>query len=253
MGMIIVPTGLVGGAATYATWDQVSESSFGEPVSFVVMSEGTGAGDDETGKGVLTGVNLVLTDVNNVPGVVAGYRQLTRASSQYFTLTQTWADEWFTGATWSVIQKWSDWTAVNLAHGLFSMENAGGTERIVTIGTDVNKLFAFVANAGAGGARLNATTTNTYPTSGAVYTFIGTVGTSTYAGFTQSGSGTAGQPTKWADFAANDRVSNALAGGAFSAGDFDTYREVGTYEGAGHSCTAKFGWMIVSKKFLITV
>ena len=98
-------------------------------MDFVGLHDG-GAGANDAGysyTNLVSGADLVLTQLGAVPAASAGYRQLTQASSQYFTATQNSglleaifgnADE-----KWAMILKFKDWS---LGNYVFGFNHAGG-------------------------------------------------------------------------------------------------------------------------------
>jgi len=71
--------------SAWASWDESSEAGLASSDIFVALFKGA-LGTNETGQGGgLAGVDLILTQINNVAGEAGGYRQLIAASHQYFT------------------------------------------------------------------------------------------------------------------------------------------------------------------------
>lgn len=224
-----------GGAASWDAWDEADEAGWGDSANtFIGFFENTSAGGNETGQGAgLAGADLVLTQINNVPGATGTplYRQLTLGSVHHFTYTSGLFDGTMGGTnTWTVIMKVADIID-------------GATQLILDSGAPRNYLYKQADNtfkAYANGTH-NAATTDTVPSSGIVYLCMWSDGT-----YIRSGFKTGTKPSKWSDFEANKRNSTTVdyAMPAWSSGLF--YINNPSFPG-----TFKAYYIVLSKSCLI--
>jgi hypothetical protein len=210
---------------------------------FVVVFDSTGAGDDEVGEGMgLTGADATLTCVGNVPGASGGYRQLDRASNQWFTGNGGIIPETlFASTSWTIVCKFADMTTTGAQHSyhLSMADNwASSTERVSFVMSS-GSVFSVTCEED------NTLETETFATNCVNSTgyFAGWAnGTTMYAGVKLS----ATRPLKSADFDEIETFSS-LTGDWTSESFLDTY--IGSW-GDGSStndATIKFAWFVFIK------
>ena len=209
------------GGPYWHNWDEQSEDTLfvdqdedGTEDLFVVFGEG-GNSTDETGRGAgLSGADLVWSQ----SGAMAGngsYRTLD-GSDDYFSVTSNFRDILDNLTQYGIIFKMEDWNP-----GVDYEALIRWASEVIFRVDNARKLTATIDGTIVG------TTTNALPTSGVVYCYLGCDGSDTMVGFTTSGSGTGGQPTKKSDFAANDRAlkGSAIAMPNLSDADTDIFRD----------------------------
>uniref|UniRef100_A0A6M3XRX5 Uncharacterized protein n=1 Tax=viral metagenome TaxID=1070528 RepID=A0A6M3XRX5_9ZZZZ len=232
-----------GGPASWGSWDEASQEML--TVDFTCFHDG-GLGENDVGysySGLITGTDRILTQYGNVPAVSGGYRQLTAASSQYFTATQNsglleaiFANA---GKKWTIILKFSDGSSVPY---FFSALFAGG------VGS------SFYIDAAAGGtlhigdnntADETSTTTTSIPTSGVVYLMVQADAVNKVRWGWQ-----ATKFTTWAAIPTNNKVETANVMGDFTTCTF-TDASNGLYRYGGQSATAKVAYVVMDTTALL--
>ncbi|HDZ26267.1 hypothetical protein LCGC14_1594280 [marine sediment metagenome] len=247
--MIILPRRrrLFTGIQSWADWDEKKESGLASDDTFVCLMENLSAGGNEVGQGGgLTGADLVLTQSGNIAGLSGGRRQMDGADD-FFAMTTAALDTLISNPSerWTIVVKGTDiqTDAVN-NNFLASFRNAGNTENIALRVDSANKLGHLYDQDGAGQDFL--LTTDAMGTTTEYYTMIWADGTEKV----RLGYATL-KPTKWSDFAANDRkeVANAAFTGDFSGETWDGTNHIGTGpNGAGIGCMVfKLDYVILSK------
>jgi len=221
--MLVLNTSLSSGVpgTSWATWSEATEAGWtGIGTNTAIWFMKSGVSQDETGQGGgLTGADLVLTQNGDIPASSGGtrpYRQLT-ADGDYFIPTVT-ACDLITGAAFTVVVKIENWTAGDaLSIGSWALPNQdfvqlirGGTNQLTVDWRDANV------------QRISGTTTDAFPTSGIVWVALwnNNAANKCGAGFTTSGSGANGQPTKLSDFPVNSRITGT-GSTSWVAGDHD--------------------------------
>jgi len=244
---VIVGSG-AGPGTSWATWDEITESGWGDPVNnYIALFDGSAA-QNETGQGGgLSGADLALTQVNNVPAASGSppTRALTTASTQYFTHTDTAGGIIAAngGAGWSVIIKVNTFAVVGADQYIYwySVNAAGKLRVLLKKENGSNKLNVGIYDVTAASWKLGPTsTTDIIPATGDVYLCAWYDGTYFRAGFATT------KPTKWSDFDATKRLT-----------DTNTSTAVGPTAGIGASelgaspSTVKLYYIILSKTALI--
>ena len=234
----LVGSGGVAAAISWATWTEDSEASLADSDTFVCFFENPTLGGSETGQGGgLTGAHLVLIQVNNVPGVSSGYRQLTTASQQYF--------EWATAAEDLMIKNKADFTIVLKCKDWATVATAN--DPIVKFDTSYffivssTSKLRFIYTPTAGGAS-DVTSTNAVPSSGVVYFAIWRKNGAVKAAFKATT-----RPTKESDFAAGD-TCESTQDGVYDRAFTGHYLFTDTARWA----TIKAGYLVVAKKALFS-
>ena len=203
---------------TWKNWRELSEERLASKDTFVCFFENTSAGGNEAGQGLdLSGANLILTQSGNVAGATGSPpKRVLDGDDDHFDGTQPLAAAGLGtgGGNWTVVLKVED--CAGLANG----------EGIIYIDGTNDSVIAFVSTAAlailvkdGGSTLLNATTANNIPTSGVLYIMIWYDGN-----YIRGGMKATTKPTKWSDFAADDKVT---ATSACSFGDdFDSSRSL---------------------------
>lgn len=209
---IMEPTGDL-----WTTWDEASEDTLsvdqdgdGAEDTNITFGENTSAGGDETGRGVLTGADLVLSQSGNIAGAVGSppYRPMD-GTDDTFRVTNNWFNAIFAGETeYTLIVKcYLDSSDIEWifnfedTNARINLNESAGFLRFGLTDTDNGLEFQSLTNGSAGHDNQ------------VCYVAIWTSATDgvSRAGWCAagSGSGTNGQPTKWSDFNAGDRVEFA--------------------------------------------
>lgn len=198
----ILRVGAGGTASSWANWNEASENTLdvdqdgdGVEDTFIAFMENTLAGGDETGQGGgFSGADLVLSQNGNIAGASGSPPSRTLdGSDDYFTVTNTFRD-WLSGeGTYGIIFKVEDWNPADSYECLFFWRDGN----LINLRSTLNTRELTVNFDGT-----SLTTTNAMPTSGVLYCYVGCDGSDFRIGFSTT------KPTKWSDFAANDRASN---------------------------------------------
>lgn len=206
-----------GSGVLWSAWDGLSQDTLSADQdsdnsedTVLGFHDAEGASDNDTGRGAgLTGANLVLTEIGDVPAATGTPpRRALDNSGDWFQ---------FPGAWWDTCIK--DQPELTLFFHLFNWANQDTYDALirVTSGTgsgdfmlrvESNKLKVYAAN-NAGTVILNATTTDNVPTNTELWVMFWLGATYARAGFT---SGTSAPPTAWSDFEANKRMGNSHGG-----------------------------------------
>ena len=218
-------------------WTEDAQSTLASQDILPYFHDATGLGEDDVGQGGgLSGANLILTESGNVPGSSTSppYRQLTQASSQFFTPTAAALNAMLLGqAEFTIIVKMADQsTHTNFPYDLRT--DAGNHNRVAV---NITATRTLTCNAGAEAK----TTVGTVPDSGTVYIASWRKGGVTKHGFSAT------RPTSEASFEANNMVTmdeaSVITGTTF-ASIFDFYH-VSTYY-----LTAKAYYIVIAKTCL---
>lgn len=212
-----------GGAGTsYANWDGETESSLangsdGANLWVVTCDGGVGANETGSSGSSLTGADLVWTQNNAIPAAVLNWRSLD-GINMYFSWANNCADEFIASNTWSIISHINNYNPAALdpvfqirdaanTNGIRIYEDAGGKMELWTKDGGVSETDASTSNAPGGDVWMGVFA------DGVNKIRLGWCA----AG---AGSGAGGQPTLWADFAANDTCEVANNLGSFNGINF---------------------------------
>lgn len=236
LGGSISGQGSVG--VSWSLWDEIAEGGLNTSQetandTHCMFAENAIAAGNETGIGIATGLDLVWTQGNNVPGATGSPPRRALATNRYFDFTNGLAT-FVKGADkkWFICLKWSDVTTRGMYIDMYSVAS------FIRIYYDGNKLF-LQSSAG------NATSADDTPTSGAMYVYAWCDGTTTKAAFAT------GKKTKLSEFDAGKVVSIANAFN-FSAVTF-TSASIGIYS-TDHTTgpvTGNLFYVVFSKACLI--
>jgi len=190
----------------WEAWDETSESVLASDYTFVCLFENPSAGGDETGQGLgLSGSDLVLTQSGNVAGATGSppYRSLD-GSDDYFTATDNLFLQIGPGdydGVFSIILKLAN---VNFADGDYFIYIIGDGNNYFYLKSDAGKLHFYWEDNSY--VHTNATTTNSFPTSGPLYLYIiGEGGSSNTAAFSTQ------KETSLSNIPAGNKVSGSGA------------------------------------------
>ena len=245
---------VAGGVVPYADWNETTELVEN---CLVWLMEG-GATINEIGvdsrAAPLTLGNLVLTQNGSIAGQVAGWRTLD-GINDYFSLTQATIDSLIANAnkTWTVLFHINNWTGED-ADRVFDIRGQTITELLNIVQGDAGwasssgKLALLhyedsVTNIGK--------TANNFPTGEAWIAAWSDAVNTTRFGFTAAGSGAAGQPTKWSDFAAGDRSTSSTLKGDYAGEAFNTQRNIGANAAGANYAPFKLKSVLMSDTCLI--
>lgn len=241
-----------GGAGAYAGWDQSSKSTLdmdqdgdGNEDTHVMLLENVAAGGNETGVGYVTGADLVWTQQGNLAGASGGFRSFDGGDDK-LAITQPLSNIVCGTDTYSCIIKLKDWVQVNEPALFFRNAAANDYFTIHRPGTPGPLSAHFIV---AGSQKMGGATTNDLPGTGTYYVVNCCNGTNHLYGFTSSGSGAGGQPTKLSDFAANDRVITAFSA-QMPVDSFDTHRELACETGS-YFTDLDIAWVLLSRVCVI--
>jgi len=234
-----------GGSKSYSLWDETTKIIDN---CLVWLMEG-GASANETGVDSrlvpLTGVDLVLTQVGNIPGQVSGWRSLNGTSME-FNFSIVCADSIFANAakTWTILIHINNYVQADV--DAFFQVRGGSSAETIMIRDSGGKLYLELSE---DASSENSTSTNNIPIgNNEFWVGVWADGSSVVRGGMTpigSGSGAAGQPIKLSDFTANDRVALATKKGDFSGETFN--------DGVGHvfNLIGATRWMDIDVKSIV--
>lgn len=209
--------GQIGGGTntSWATWDETTETGWGDSSNTFIMVPAGGASADEAGQGAgLAGANLILSQNGAIAATTGtpSYRQLD-GSNDYFTATVTMLTTFLKSRNvWTLV--WGLNTCTASAGGrqdiCYIHDSAANRFYLSLTGGSGNKLYAEL-----GRASWTPQTTDAVPETGMAYICIWSDGTYIRMGFTVS------KPSRWSDFASTKRQSTTSALTAMEA-DADT-------------------------------
>ena len=243
MGWGILPAvvGGGGGVVSWANWDEKTQGGLAGSDIYVCFGDASGAGDDDVGEGGgMTGANLVLVESGNIPAATGSppYRQLTTASEQFYTPTQTLCALIKNQADYTIVIKILDWADVATASP-YILDWRGGATLRLNAGNTTQKLdFTYQGMAETASA-------NNIPSSGVVYLAVWRKNGAVKAAFKA-----VTRPTKESDFAAGDTVEST--DDTQIAGDFSTSTSIFSVGGVAYWPTLKFHYIVIAKKALFT-
>lgn len=229
----------------WANWNELSQDTLrtdqdgdGFDDLFVCFFDAENAGDNDTGVGLVTGADLVLTQAGNIPGATGTppSRDLDGAGD-LFTITTTLADAFLTNDEWLILVKLNG-VALATFEYIFDI-NKDATHLIYAFNHSVNTLNGRIIN----GAESVTTGTTGIMSAGTTYyvAMWKQSGGNVYLGFTTT------RPTKLSDFGANDRVSFGAVGD-FSGNSFVGVKNLFANLGNTQTLGAKVYYILMSKK-----
>lgn len=216
------------GVATvsYSAWDEASETTLEASDTFVCIAENTVAGGNETAMGGgLEGADLVLTQAGTVAGVSGGFRTLDGINDR-FRFTVNTAETLLSGKSrWSVIEKFKTAAVVDTSGYYFRFWESDQSQVQAWHNGTAKMSFTMRDVDNANEAK---TTTASLATSTEYYAFLGCDGTKTRGAFMKAGEGAGlnGQPIRWSNFPASQRVT--FVGIFDNIGSIDSDRFIGT-------------------------
>lgn len=203
----ILFVGAPGGSSSgsWASWDESSEDGWGDSEHVnICFYDNPLVGNEISVGGGLTGADLVFTQYGDVAGAVGGMRTLDD-TDDYFGVEIAFLNKFIgngnAAGTWSVIIKLNSITGTNY-HGPFLWTAAGRNFEMSVHATGVLVLETTTA---AGGS--NFQTVGTVPGGTTVWICAWADGVNnTRIGFSTT------KPSKWSDFAANNRAEGTTKG-----------------------------------------
>jgi len=248
MGWGIMPAVVGSGSLSpWATWDEVTESGWGDSDNaFICLFEG-GASANEIGQGVgISEVNRTLTQVGSIAAATGSppTRYLDGAND-CFSVTSAFCDALFMSDTWTVIIKaYTYTTGAGFAFNIVG-DHAGTSNEWISISKSAADKITI--NVQENGSTESATTVNALPTTGTYYLAIWADGINPVRG-----GFSATKPLKWSQFGDNGAQLASLKGDSFAAGDFsDIGRKFFSYYNATTPMECYAYYVIVSKTCLI--
>lgn len=244
----ITASSSAGGGVSWANWDETSESGLstdqdgdGSEDTFICFFENTNAGGNETGIGVLSGADLVLTQSGNVAGAVGSPPTRTLdGGDDLFSVTQNFLDTLISNAqnTWTIIIKINAPTSGD--KHWFHFRDTVPDERLYCYTSGANVL---VPSAEEDGSSEGQSTVDVQTTVGDVWMAMWADGSNTIrGGFIST------KPSTWSDFNANKRASLATLKGEFAGESWDNVRNFfANQSGAGNIAGSAY-YVIVSQK-----
>lgn len=208
-------SGHVGGAggvdSSWATWTEVTGPGWGDPNVFIILPEGTSAGDNEEGQGAgLANPDTIWTQTGNVAGasgVGTGKYRLLDGSDDYFTFTSIFGDLIKNQTKWMIVLKVSHIVNVGLDFFIEWEENANGQ---LSLRIDAGGALGIMYNENSIGQEILATGNNLQFAS-ATPTWIGVHADGTNnVRFWHHNSAT--RPLLWDDINVNCKATLATAG-----------------------------------------
>lgn len=210
-GWGILPAVVSGGggcgpAVPWADWDQTCESNLETSTNLVALFENRTSGGDEFAVGLgLSGTDLQLMQIGTVPGATGDpLRRVLDGSAMNFQLAAAMMETALrdAGKKWTVCFHIFNYTRD--ATDYFCELGADDASNYLVLRCRATKLSADLID--AGGSSTSIDTTNDLPATAAdlhIAVWNDNSG-NCHIGFTTSGSGAGGQPTKKSDFAAGN-------------------------------------------------
>ena len=246
---VVSGSGATTGIRSYSNWSEDAESTLNTTNNYIAFMES--AAGDETGVGAgLSGTELVLTETGTI-GAATGTPPYRHVEDDYFTPDVALVNLICNvNETWTIIIKAKN---ISLAASkyVFDFRDAGGEERLAVY-DDASNLYLIIEQDNAGDVSCNTT----FPLpqdADVVYICAWADGgvTGARVGWTKSGSGKNGQPTRISDFGANNYATNAnkgaWAGETFTGGIFNFFN----YNNDSFRITGDFYYILVSTECLI--
>lgn len=217
--MIILPRrrDLLAGVDTpnisWATWDQVTESGWGDPDIFIVLAEAPNLWDNEVGqKSGLGLADRTLTNNGDIAGAVGSgtgkYREFSAVAS-YFSVTATLTDLIKSQTKWMMVHKFSH-IANNAGDHFFQLEAAVAGNAQIILRIKANQCLEMIYNEDGGVQEILATA-DTLDMASPTPTWIGihADGANNVRFWFHT---SANLPLSWDDINANTKATLATAG-----------------------------------------
>lgn len=239
---------------SYALWNQSSEllldpdqDQDGAEDTHVMVVENTSGGGDEDGYGYVTGADLTWS-TSGVAGMSGGWRSFD-GNNDSMTITNDLANIFSSTDPFCVIIKFKDYTQIN--ESIFHLQDSGGNNYLVfnRSGASPSKCKGIIVIGGT--SKINTDSTDDLPNTGTYYAVVGSDGSTYFFGVTSSGSGAAGQPTRWSDFSSGLRFSNSTSQAQFGSNVFDQVKSVG-FDGGSAYASFSLAWIVLSRICLIS-
>lgn len=190
------------GGASFATWTGV-EAGWGNENAFILLGEG-GSSSDEIGQGGgLSEANRTWSQSGGIAG--SGTYRTLDGVDDFFNVTPPFRDFLSNATQYGIMFKLEDWSPDTDYESIIRWAASDVILRVATAPTYT--LQGYVGGVSVGG------TADGITTAGVVFCYLGCNGANTMVGFTSSGSGAGGQPTKLSDFSETKRV---LAGSSLT-------------------------------------
>lgn len=232
------------GAWDISTWDQATETA--DPNVHMMVVAG-GAGTNETGLNVVTGTDLVYTQVGTVAGVSGGLRALN-GTDQCFTMVPALRNVIANQDVWGLMFRGTIDEA-SLFSQWYSNTSGSYTNQLNIRFDTAQKLRVQVGVLG-GNNKMDATTTDALSSATEYFIWIGCDGVNNVSAAFKPVS--EGVPTKWTDFAADKRIQGSAVA-KFTAAGFDNNAD--NYNAIFRSdtsyCTGSLRWFILARNTTI--
>jgi len=231
----------------YASWYQDGQDTCAD-VDFIIYNDNPAAGGNDAGAsptGKISGADLVGTQGGNLPGSPDGlYRPYDGLDDEMF-MTTTCCNI-CVNDKWSIMWKCGDMATTVVAVQPVILVDAIGNDAIF-FQRDDNKFWVFLA----GASKLGAAPATVPPSSGIIIMGLWCDGTYVRGGWVADGdgSGPGGQPIKWSDFPAAQRVS-ATNACDFTGKTFDSNMNI-LMTRQPHYIAWNFYWLILHSACLI--
>jgi hypothetical protein len=237
-------TGGAGTGSSWSTWDEASELTLaidqnqdGMEDTNITFMKNPVAGGDEISRGVVSGLDLIYTQVNNVVGALGVPPYRTIGVTQGFTAPINFVQTMCAGTNGFIIIIKLKYTSALAGSSLFRWE--GGNDRVQADVTALDVIRVYY--------RKDAVDISAFPTdftdpfvTGTTYYFCmwGTASVARAAFSTT-------KPTKWSDFAANKRMTFA-SDFRFTGTDFGATQKL-SFDGGATSMQGDFFYCITSQ------
>lgn len=193
---------------SWADWPEDSEATLQGANTFAALMENPTADGDEAGQGCgLSGADLTLTRGGSVAGATGTPPTRYLNPGWFIPTANFWSTLLNTSSPWSFVLKFNALNCSSDRYLLRFADAAGNNE--VQLLRDASYKLWLTAKSG-GSALVNAVSTDSVPTAGAVYCAVWFDGTYIRAGFSTS------KPTSWAGLDSGKRIVAPSAGGAWS-------------------------------------
>lgn len=181
----VLPSVVMGGGATSSsllTWDGTKNGNWDTANVFVGVAENTSAGGNETGYGIFSGSDLVLTQSGNIAGMSGGVRAFD-GTNDYLSATTAFVDYFLAkdAPVFCIVHKVDTWSTYENDQGIMNFAvDGGGTNRLYVIAGTTGYISARWSD---GGVDHVLNTFDPIPATGTVYLYIESDGTTIKVGW----------------------------------------------------------------------
>jgi len=183
----VLPSVIMGGGSTNGnllTWDGTKNGNWNTGAVYVGVAENTSAGGNETGYGIFSGSDLVLTQSGNIAGMSGGVRAFD-GTNDYLSATTAFADYFLAkdAPVFCIVHKVDTWSTYENDQGIIDFDvDGGGTNRLYVVATGTTGYMrALWSDAATADVALNVF--EAFPATGTFYIYLESDGSTLKAGW----------------------------------------------------------------------